>query len=764
MKKIVRIARFELSALFFSPVAWLVLIIFSIQCGLGFTRWLEIVGRAQRMGAQMNLTTANIFSGRFQFYAGVKSTLYLYIPLLTMGLMSREISSGSIKLLLSSPVRVRDIVLGKYLAMVGYCLVLMGVLVLFGAAGAYAIHSMDYGLVICGMIGLFLLICVYSAIGLYMSSLTGYQVVAAISTLAVLALLNFVGGLFQTNEAVRHITYYLSIAGRTDKFIDGLVSSEDVVYFVLIIGLFLFLTQFRLQAGRETRSRRRKAGRYGMLFFCFVFLGWLSSRPALTRYWDMTATKTQTLTLACRQAIEKMDKPLRITTYSNIIGDRFYLDRPDGNSADEQRFDMYRRYMPDMKMDYVYYYDSTDDEDLLKHNPGLSLEALARKRAFVEGMDFRTILSPAQVKKRVNLGPENYHLIRQLQYGDRWTFLRFFDDMMQYASEQEITAALERLVDPAGVPRIGFLTGSGERSSFKAGDADYKTVTNEHGFRYSLINQGFDVDTVSLAGAAAGAGAVGAAAGLDTGWAALVVADPKVGFSAAGVDSLRRYVAAGGNMLICGEPARQGVLAPLLSGLGVGFGRGELVRPSSDFAADFVLAGVADSCPAAFKVLGDGVVALPGVGALTVGLGAADGGPDAAQGRGPGAAGDSGFTARPVLVSEGTQGGAFPVALALTRRVAGREQRIMVMGDADFMSNAEMDRHVPKTENFDFCTAVFRWLDYGRFPVDTRRPKTRDILNMSHDAVWMVRLVFFGILPLLLILGGVVLLVGRKRR
>src|ERR1700761_8735176 len=255
MKKIIRIARFELASLFFSPVAWLVLIIFSIQCGMGFTRWLEIVGRAQRMGAQMDLTTANIFSGRFQFYSGVKSTLYLYIPLLSMGLMSREISSGSIKLLLSSPVRVRDIVLGKYLAMVGYCLVLMGVLVLFGFTGAYAIHSMDYGLVICGLIGLFLLICTYSAIGLFMSSLTGYQVVAAISTLAVLALLNFVGGLFQTNESVRHVTYFLSIAGRTDKFIDGLVSTEDVVYFLLIIGLFLFLTQFRLQAGREAVSK-----------------------------------------------------------------------------------------------------------------------------------------------------------------------------------------------------------------------------------------------------------------------------------------------------------------------------------------------------------------------------------------------------------------------------------------------------------------------------------------------------------------------------
>src|ERR1700744_2492645 len=156
MRKIVRIARFELSALFYSPVAWIVLIVFTIQSGLGLTRWLQVYSRAQRMGQHLDTMTARIFSGRYSFYGGVKETLYLYIPLLTMGLMSREISSGSIKLLLSSPVKVRDIVLGKYLAMVAYCLILMGGLALFGLAGIYAIHSMDYGLVICGMIGLFL--------------------------------------------------------------------------------------------------------------------------------------------------------------------------------------------------------------------------------------------------------------------------------------------------------------------------------------------------------------------------------------------------------------------------------------------------------------------------------------------------------------------------------------------------------------------------------------------------------------------------------
>jgi ABC-2 type transport system permease protein len=345
--------------------------------------------------------------------------------------------------------------------------------------------------------------------------------------------------------------------------------------------------------------------------------------------------------------------------------------------------------------------------------------------------------------------------------------------MQQYASEQEITTALVRLVNPASIPRIGFLTGNNERSNYKAGDADYRIVTNGITFRHSLVNQGFDVDTVSADGS-----------DLDTTWTALVIADPKIKFTAFELAKIDHYIALGGNMLIMGEPGRQGVLDPLLSSLGVEFMAGRLVRPGTDFAADFVLSGLAagaDSCDHDFKSLrlANAVISMPGAMAVSYT-------PHYPL-----------FTIRPVLVSSsgdtwlrsaplpvdsgdisygsGDRRGVFPVALALTRTVpgggpgegrpgGGREQRIMVVGDADFMSNAEMDRHVPRTENFDFFTGVFRWLDNDRFPVDTSRPKTGDVLNMGRDAVLLVRVVFFGLLPLLLALGGTILLVSRKRR
>src|SRR5690606_35795594 len=145
----------------------------------------------------------------------------------------------SIKLLLSSPVTVSQIVLGKFLSMMGYAFVLALVLGSFIISGLISIEGLDIEFVLGGILGIYLLMCAYSAIGLFMSSLTSYQVVAAISTLAILAALNFVGQIGQSYDFIRDITYWLSISGRADNMVNGLISSKDLIYFVLVIGMFL---------------------------------------------------------------------------------------------------------------------------------------------------------------------------------------------------------------------------------------------------------------------------------------------------------------------------------------------------------------------------------------------------------------------------------------------------------------------------------------------------------------------------------------------
>ena len=102
--------------------------------------------------------------------------------------MSRELGSGSIKLLVFI---TRDsnsqIIFGKYLSMMIYGLVMMFVLLIYIVVAWCSIKDFDYPMVFTGLLGLYLLLCVYAAVGLFMSSLTSYQVVAAMLTLTILA-------------------------------------------------------------------------------------------------------------------------------------------------------------------------------------------------------------------------------------------------------------------------------------------------------------------------------------------------------------------------------------------------------------------------------------------------------------------------------------------------------------------------------------------------------------------------------------------------
>ena len=123
MKTVFKIAKTELALLFYSPIAWFLLIAFLFQCGLAYTGTMENVLIQQEMGGRglqyLVFLTARIFAPPYGIWPRVVSNLYLYLPLLTMGLMSREINNGTIKLLYSSPIKVREIIFGKFLAKIG---------------------------------------------------------------------------------------------------------------------------------------------------------------------------------------------------------------------------------------------------------------------------------------------------------------------------------------------------------------------------------------------------------------------------------------------------------------------------------------------------------------------------------------------------------------------------------------------------------------------------------------------------------------------
>lgn len=114
---------------------------------------------------------------------------------------------------------------------------------------------------------------------------------------------------------------------------------------------------------------------------------------------------------------------------------------------------------------------------------------------------------------------------------------------------------------------------------------------------------------------------------------------------------------------------------------------------------------------------------------------------------------------------QGDLRGSFPTALALTRKINGKLQRIIVTGDADLMSNAELGRSNIRTANFQFNTALFGWFTAGQFPIDTTRPKSKDNhLKLSDSGLATLKIVLLWVLPIILLIFGSILLVRRKRK
>lgn len=222
MKTITRIARTELASLFFSPIAWFILVVFSVITGYGFWDLLQSVA-----GHEYDISVTQLLFMDSGLFSKISSSLYIYIPLLTMGLISSEVSSGSIKLPYSSPITSFEFVAGKYLASITFGLTLLIVPVIAIVYSAAVVPHFDLPAVLTGLFGLWLLICTYCAVGLFMSSLTSYQVVAALYTFIALAAMRYVGSIGQDVDWISEITYWLSLNGRAEYMFAGALRSVE---------------------------------------------------------------------------------------------------------------------------------------------------------------------------------------------------------------------------------------------------------------------------------------------------------------------------------------------------------------------------------------------------------------------------------------------------------------------------------------------------------------------------------------------------------
>lgn len=758
-----RIAGTELRVIFYSPVAWLIWIVFAVQCGIAFCDVVWPAIKYQSLGHEGSALTNGIFAGGNGVFPVMLEYLYFYIPLLTMGLMSREFSSGSVKLLYSSPVTSGQIVLGKYLSVMVYCAVLLSVILLYVILGVLTIDHIDVGLIFSNFLGMYLLICAYAVIGLFMSCLTSYQVVAAIGTLAFLSFLNYVGGVGQDIPFIRDVTYWLALNGRAGSFIVGLVSTENVVYFLVVIVVFLLFSVWRVQAVRGRKSKKGVLVRVLGVIVGVVVVSYFSSRPVLTWYWDMTAIQSNTISKVSQDLLHQLDGELKITTYVNLLDGNYVSGLPSARKRDFERFRPYARFKRNLKLDYVYYYDHVEDKYLDELYPGLSDRERAEKICEARGLDLSMFLAPEEIRQQVDLSGEQNRFVRRIEWkGEKEVWLRVYKDMYIFPSEAEVAAALKSLlVKPL---RLAFLTGHGERGIDNRRDESYTFFSNEITSRNSLINQGFEVTQLSLAGRT----------GIPETVDILVIADVREAIREDELRMIADYVDRGGNLMVLGEPGAQEWMNPVVSRLGVEFREGMLLQSRDGYPSSLVAAGITPegtekfpayrglrkygfrfSMPrcAGLRWQDAGFEAVPVVWACDSNSWLADRVyPDDLPG----------VTGRP----ECSAGQGWPVVVALSREVNGKEQRILIAGDADCISSGELNRMREgiRTANFSFATESFRWLAQNEFPVSLPRPDSRDnYLHLTRKDMPWLKFGTMGVLPCLLAFAYGVVRYRRKR-
>ena len=768
MKKsvILNIARAELKLIFTTPVAWIMLMVFTVLCGLFFTDVYGMYAQAQEGGSHLSFITNGIFAdGGNGILSTVQFYIFLFIPLVSMGMISRDLSTGSIKLLYSSPVTDTQIVVGKYVAMLGYGLTMLAVVALYALFCSFAIVNYDAPLVMTGLFGLFLLISVYSAIGVFMSSLTSYQVVAALATFALLGVLSMMNDVGQNIIWLRDITWWLSISGRCETFIAGLICSEDLAYFITLTALFLVLAIWRISNKRRSRTARVRFFGYAAAVIVTVVVSLVSSRPQLMWFYDVTATKSNTISVPSQEIMDRLDGKVTMTTYVNILDENsFYLGLPEKYNSDKEYFKQFVRFKPDIKVKYEYYWADAGSMSVRRRFPNLTDEERAQVLSDVYELNFKMFQNPDEIAEKADLSGEGFGLVRELvaENGNK-TFLRVFNDSKRMPEEKEIAAAFKRLVDGA-VP-IGFLTGHGERSITRQGDRDYYLFAADKGQRHSLINNGFDAEEISLADGA----------GIPDHIQILVIADPRTEFTDAELAEINRYIESGRNMIIAADPGSQVAATQVASLVGGRFISGRLVVEPSDERQDLILARVTSNAVKKYPAMeglgtGGNNVTMPG----TVQVAATR---------------DKGFAPLTILASsdeswneKGTvdfantiaefdpakeKKGAKSIAIHMTREMGEKTQKILLIGDSDCFSNGELmrQRFGVQSANFPFAYQTFKWLCDDKYPIDTPHAHSRDnSVRVGFKAMPYVKWAFLGVLPLLMLLASILIIIRRKSR
>jgi len=255
MRNTLVIAGKELQGYFIQPVAYVVLTVFLLLAGWFFFALLrqfdEMVQLVQMMGQGQQLQQMNLNSRVIEpLLHDLSIVLVIVMPALTMRVFAEEKRTGTYELLLTAPVRTGEIVAGKFIASACFTLIMIALAWIFPLI-LMVFGNPEVGVMFAGYLGLALLAVTFVAVGLFTSSVTQNQIIAAISSFGLLILLFVISWPAEAGGgAVWSLLKYLSLPEHFSTLVRGVIDTSDIVFFLSMILVALFLTQRSVESAR----------------------------------------------------------------------------------------------------------------------------------------------------------------------------------------------------------------------------------------------------------------------------------------------------------------------------------------------------------------------------------------------------------------------------------------------------------------------------------------------------------------------------------
>lgn len=251
--RMLTIAKKDLRTYFTSPIAYILMGVFSFIMGFMFFSILQIYimqssqYQSYGMGGKgPNLTDALVRP----VFGNMNVVLLFMVPFITMRLFAEEKRNNTIELLFTAPVSLMDIILGKFFSALGFVGVLVALTLPYPIALAMATQP-DWGVLFLAYLGTMCMISVYVAVGLLCSSLTENQIVAGVLTFGIILffwIIKWISFSSGGGSVFADILSYLSIVDHYEDFSRGVLNTKDLVFFGSGVGLLLFLTYKNLES------------------------------------------------------------------------------------------------------------------------------------------------------------------------------------------------------------------------------------------------------------------------------------------------------------------------------------------------------------------------------------------------------------------------------------------------------------------------------------------------------------------------------------